>query len=158
MPFNWFVSKHYLQSDIFTRCSYICLHVPTGLIGSPTTSGPPPSPGNYVMPHVNPCPLGTCFRQNMCIPTESGGFQCSPCPDGYTGDGTHCDDVDEVGIIYSWVCLRPCNHLLKVAFVFNNLWLWFSASLTRVSLASRVWTLLLAFAVGNALWDTLVQR
>lgn len=34
----------------------------------------------------------------------------------------------------------------------------FSASSTHVSLASRVWTLLLVFAAGNALWDTLVQR
>ncbi|KAF3695867.1 Thrombospondin-4-B [Channa argus] len=34
-------------------------------------------------------------QQNMCIPSESGGFQCAPCPDGYTGDGMHCDDVDE---------------------------------------------------------------
>uniref|UniRef100_A0A8D0DAF9 Thrombospondin 4a n=1 Tax=Sander lucioperca TaxID=283035 RepID=A0A8D0DAF9_SANLU len=41
------------------------------------------------------CPPGTCFRQNMCTRSESGGFQCAPCPDGYTGDGVHCDDVDE---------------------------------------------------------------
>uniref|UniRef100_A0A671UXC0 Thrombospondin 4a n=1 Tax=Sparus aurata TaxID=8175 RepID=A0A671UXC0_SPAAU len=41
------------------------------------------------------CAPGTCFRQSMCIPTSSGNFQCAPCPDGYTGDGVHCDDVDE---------------------------------------------------------------
>uniref|UniRef100_A0AAQ6A6E6 Thrombospondin 4a n=1 Tax=Amphiprion ocellaris TaxID=80972 RepID=A0AAQ6A6E6_AMPOC len=41
------------------------------------------------------CPPGTCFRQNMCIPSNSGRFQCAPCPDGFTGDGVHCDDVDE---------------------------------------------------------------
>uniref|UniRef100_A0A673AT08 Thrombospondin 4a n=1 Tax=Sphaeramia orbicularis TaxID=375764 RepID=A0A673AT08_9TELE len=44
---------------------------------------------------LSQCPPGTCFRQNMCIRTESDGFRCAPCPDGYTGDGVYCDDVDE---------------------------------------------------------------
>ncbi|XP_068594702.1 LOW QUALITY PROTEIN: thrombospondin-4a [Brachionichthys hirsutus] len=65
--------------------------------GGPTDSGPAPTPEPFV---VKPQPLtrcrpGTCFRQDMCIPTESGGFRCGPCPDGYTGDGVHCDDEDE---------------------------------------------------------------
>uniref|UniRef100_A0A8C4IJD0 Thrombospondin 4a n=1 Tax=Dicentrarchus labrax TaxID=13489 RepID=A0A8C4IJD0_DICLA len=67
-------------------CFHICLCVPTGLRGSPTTPGPPQP--------LTQCPHGTCFRRNMCIRTESG-FQCAPCPDGYTGDGVRCDDVDE---------------------------------------------------------------
>uniref|UniRef100_A0AAQ4PXF3 Thrombospondin 4a n=1 Tax=Gasterosteus aculeatus aculeatus TaxID=481459 RepID=A0AAQ4PXF3_GASAC len=41
------------------------------------------------------CPPGTCFRQNMCVLSESGAFQCASCPEGFTGDGVHCDDVDE---------------------------------------------------------------
>uniref|UniRef100_A0A3Q3AM66 Thrombospondin 4a n=1 Tax=Kryptolebias marmoratus TaxID=37003 RepID=A0A3Q3AM66_KRYMA len=41
------------------------------------------------------CPAGTCFRQNMCILSDLGGFTCAPCPDGYMGNGVHCDDVDE---------------------------------------------------------------
>ncbi|KAM9360292.1 thrombospondin-4a isoform 2-T2 [Symphorus nematophorus] len=60
--------------------------------------GPPPGPIKVDMPQPQPltqCPPGTCFRQNMCILMESGDFQCAPCPDGYTGDGRHCDDVDE---------------------------------------------------------------
>uniref|UniRef100_A0A8D0A4B5 Thrombospondin 4a n=1 Tax=Sander lucioperca TaxID=283035 RepID=A0A8D0A4B5_SANLU len=52
-----------------------------------------PSPGQPQP--LTKCPPGTCFRQNMCTRSESGGFQCAPCPDGYTGDGVHCDDVDE---------------------------------------------------------------
>uniref|UniRef100_A0A4W6GAY6 Thrombospondin 4a n=1 Tax=Lates calcarifer TaxID=8187 RepID=A0A4W6GAY6_LATCA len=53
--------------------------------------------GQFVMPpqHLTQCPPGTCFRQSMCIRSESGGFQCTPCPDGFTGDGVRCDDVDE---------------------------------------------------------------
>ncbi|XP_018614998.1 thrombospondin-4-B-like [Scleropages formosus] len=40
------------------------------------------------------CQPGTCFRTDMCIQTEDG-ITCRPCPDGYTGDGVNCDDVDE---------------------------------------------------------------
>lgn len=41
------------------------------------------------------CAPGVCFRPDMCIETEAG-VECGPCPDGYTGDGYSCDDVDEV--------------------------------------------------------------
>uniref|UniRef100_A0A4W6GBZ9 Thrombospondin 4a n=1 Tax=Lates calcarifer TaxID=8187 RepID=A0A4W6GBZ9_LATCA len=65
--------------------------------GSPTDTSPDQGPGQFVMPpqHLTQCPPGTCFRQSMCIRSESGGFQCTPCPDGFTGDGVRCDDVDE---------------------------------------------------------------
>lgn len=41
------------------------------------------------------CVPGVCFREDMCIETTDG-VDCGPCPDGYTGDGFSCDDVDEV--------------------------------------------------------------
>lgn len=41
------------------------------------------------------CTPGVCFRDDMCIETDEG-VECGPCPDGYTGDGYSCDDVDEV--------------------------------------------------------------
>ncbi|XP_026177296.1 thrombospondin-4a [Mastacembelus armatus] len=68
-----------------------------GLVGNPTNSGAGADPGQYVLQPatLTQCSPGTCFRQHMCIPSESGGFQCAPCPDGYTGDGVNCDDVDE---------------------------------------------------------------
>uniref|UniRef100_A0A3B3TD39 Thrombospondin 4b n=1 Tax=Paramormyrops kingsleyae TaxID=1676925 RepID=A0A3B3TD39_9TELE len=40
------------------------------------------------------CSPDTCFRGSACFETESG-VECGPCPDGYTGDGFSCDDVDE---------------------------------------------------------------
>ncbi|XP_046724647.1 thrombospondin-4-B [Silurus meridionalis] len=40
------------------------------------------------------CAPGVCFRPDMCIETGEG-VECGPCPDGYTGDGYSCDDVDE---------------------------------------------------------------
>nr|XP_040052565.1 thrombospondin-4a [Gasterosteus aculeatus aculeatus]XP_040052566.1 thrombospondin-4a [Gasterosteus aculeatus aculeatus] len=59
-----------------------------GLGGNPTDTGPASQP-------LTQCPPGTCFRQNMCVLSESGAFQCASCPEGFTGDGVHCDDVDE---------------------------------------------------------------
>ena len=44
------------------------------------------------------CAPGVCFRDDMCMETEDG-VECGPCPDGYTGDGFSCDDVDEVYLI-----------------------------------------------------------
>ncbi|MFT7811782.1 thrombospondin-4-B-like [Arapaima gigas] len=51
---------------------------------------------NLKVPSASPqtCRPGTCFRTDMCINTEAG-IVCGPCPDGYTGDGVNCDDVDE---------------------------------------------------------------
>ncbi|KAI4795272.1 hypothetical protein KUCAC02_031524 [Chaenocephalus aceratus] len=40
------------------------------------------------------CGAGVCFRDVRCIETADG-VECGPCPDGYTGDGFNCDDVDE---------------------------------------------------------------
>lgn len=98
---------------------------PTGLIGNPTNPGPGPGPGPRpetfrpsppLPPQPQPqisCAPGTCFRQSMCIPTDSGDFQCAPCPDGYTGDGVHCDDVDEVGTMFCkvYVSLQPGDEI-----------------------------------------------
>lgn len=41
------------------------------------------------------CVPGLCFRGDTCVETAAG-VECGPCPDGYTGDGFNCDDVDEV--------------------------------------------------------------
>lgn len=45
------------------------------------------------------CVPGVCFREDMCVET-AGGVECGPCPDGYTGDGFNCDDVDEVRTVF----------------------------------------------------------
>ena len=59
------------------------------------------------------CAPGKCFLQTMCLPAQGGGFECAPCPDGYTGDGINCDDVDEVGVCV-FVCLFAlCTHILE---------------------------------------------
>lgn len=58
-----------------------------------------------------PCPPGSCFRDEGCVVTMAG-VQCAPCPDGYTGDGVSCDDVDEVmhscGMYFSFLIIKSC--------------------------------------------------
>uniref|UniRef100_UPI00358E7E38 thrombospondin-3a-like n=1 Tax=Myxine glutinosa TaxID=7769 RepID=UPI00358E7E38 len=45
--------------------------------------------------------MGSGCEQNPCFPgvtysmDERGAIRCGDCPDGYTGNGTHCDDIDE---------------------------------------------------------------
>uniref|UniRef100_A0A9J8BLF2 Thrombospondin 3b n=1 Tax=Cyprinus carpio carpio TaxID=630221 RepID=A0A9J8BLF2_CYPCA len=41
--------------------------------------------------HPNPCYNGVSCMESMMFP----GYQCGPCPDGMTGNGTHCQDIDE---------------------------------------------------------------
>uniref|UniRef100_A0A8C1PLH9 Thrombospondin 3b n=1 Tax=Cyprinus carpio TaxID=7962 RepID=A0A8C1PLH9_CYPCA len=41
--------------------------------------------------HPNPCYNGVSCMESMMFP----GYQCGPCPEGMTGNGTHCQDIDE---------------------------------------------------------------
>uniref|UniRef100_A0A672M8S9 Thrombospondin 4a n=1 Tax=Sinocyclocheilus grahami TaxID=75366 RepID=A0A672M8S9_SINGR len=43
---------------------------------------------------LSKCRPGVCFKLDMCIETAEG-VECAPCPEGYSGDGVQCDDVDE---------------------------------------------------------------
>uniref|UniRef100_A0A8C0R8L4 Thrombospondin 4 n=1 Tax=Canis lupus dingo TaxID=286419 RepID=A0A8C0R8L4_CANLU len=40
------------------------------------------------------CDSNSCFRGVRCTDTRDG-FQCGPCPEGYTGNGITCSDIDE---------------------------------------------------------------
>ncbi|XP_071968461.1 cartilage oligomeric matrix protein [Engystomops pustulosus] len=40
------------------------------------------------------CDPNPCFSGVTCTET-SFGFKCGPCPPGYTGNGTHCTDINE---------------------------------------------------------------
>uniref|UniRef100_A0A8C1ZYL3 Thrombospondin 3b n=1 Tax=Cyprinus carpio TaxID=7962 RepID=A0A8C1ZYL3_CYPCA len=41
--------------------------------------------------HPNPCYNAVSCMESMMFP----GYQCGPCPEGMTGNGTHCQDIDE---------------------------------------------------------------
>uniref|UniRef100_A0A6Q2Y7L0 TSP C-terminal domain-containing protein n=1 Tax=Esox lucius TaxID=8010 RepID=A0A6Q2Y7L0_ESOLU len=77
-------------SRICVMLDYTCLSV--GLSGN-MESGP--GTGTRTESGPSKCDPGVCFNQDMCIPAEGGGFTCAPCPDGYTGDGVYCNDVNE---------------------------------------------------------------
>lgn len=57
-------------------------------LSCPAVGMRPVDPQSSCVP--NPCHPGV-----ECITTPSG-MKCGPCPEGMTGDGTHCTDVDEV--------------------------------------------------------------
>nr|XP_033785604.1 thrombospondin-4 [Geotrypetes seraphini] len=51
----------------------------------PTLPPKPPKPK---------CEATSCFGGVQCIETTDG-LQCGPCPEGYTGNGVTCNDIDE---------------------------------------------------------------
>lgn len=55
---------------------------------------PARTPGLSVRP-VLLCAPGSCFPGVVCTETATGA-RCGPCPPGYTGNGSHCTDVNEV--------------------------------------------------------------
>lgn len=57
----------------------------------------PPAPPAPPTPPMRRCDSNPCFRGVRCTNTRDG-FQCGPCPEGYTGNGVTCSDVDEVKV------------------------------------------------------------
>ncbi|XP_045051658.1 cartilage oligomeric matrix protein isoform X1 [Desmodus rotundus] len=51
------------------------------------------NPGVSVRP-LPQCAPGYCFSGVACTETASGA-SCGPCPPGFTGNGTHCTDINE---------------------------------------------------------------
>uniref|UniRef100_A0A673IY51 Thrombospondin-3a-like n=1 Tax=Sinocyclocheilus rhinocerous TaxID=307959 RepID=A0A673IY51_9TELE len=42
------------------------------------------------------CQPNPCFKGVACMETfDFPGYRCGPCPEGMTGNGTHCQDIDE---------------------------------------------------------------
>ncbi len=82
------------------------LECPDGYTGRPLCENAPQNPDGdgtctlAAIPdgcvNVDECAdssLNNCAANAACTDTE-GGFECA-CPDGYSGDGTSCDDIDE---------------------------------------------------------------
>lgn len=61
---------------------------------SPAGMQPARTPGLSVRP-LSYCAAGSCFPGVACTETASGA-RCGPCPAGFTGNGSHCTDVNEV--------------------------------------------------------------
>ncbi|KAJ8786398.1 hypothetical protein J1605_006373 [Eschrichtius robustus] len=60
---------------------------------TPNTVVPPVLPASPTPP-VRRCNSNPCFHGVRCTNTRDG-FHCGPCPEGYTGNGITCSDVDE---------------------------------------------------------------
>ncbi|XP_069605884.1 thrombospondin-4 [Ranitomeya imitator] len=65
-----------------------------GLSPDYTYPTPAPKPPQPTVPPKPRCDATSCFRGVKCTETGSG-FQCGPCPEGYTGNGVICTDIDE---------------------------------------------------------------
>lgn len=88
---SYIFHTHYKPMDFYWSCFLgpLSFQSPT-----PNTLVPiaPPAPPTRPTRH---CDSSPCFRGVRCTDTRDG-FQCGPCPDGYTGNGITCSDVDEV--------------------------------------------------------------
>lgn len=80
-------------------CVCACGPAPTPGV-APTGMQPVHTPGLVVRP-LPQCAPGFCFPGVECTETP-GGARCGPCPAGFTGNGSHCTDVNEVS--------RPLPH------------------------------------------------
>ena len=45
--------------------------------------------------YSDPCDPNPCFQGRKCTAKPGGDYECEPCPEGYTGDGEKCDNIDE---------------------------------------------------------------
>ncbi|XP_069798548.1 LOW QUALITY PROTEIN: thrombospondin-3-like [Narcine bancroftii] len=46
--------------------------------------------------HRSRCDPNPCFETVTCVETyEYPGYRCGPCPEGFTGNGSYCADIDE---------------------------------------------------------------
>lgn len=49
------------------------------------------------------CLSNPCFGGVECSTVFDGSWECGPCPPGYRGNGTFCEDVNEVSKMIDWL-------------------------------------------------------
>lgn len=61
------------------------------------------------------CLSNPCFGGVDCNSSPDGSWECGPCPAGFRGNGTHCEDINEVPNLgfstrITQICLRDFIH------------------------------------------------
>uniref|UniRef100_A0AAR2KWE7 Thrombospondin 3 n=1 Tax=Pygocentrus nattereri TaxID=42514 RepID=A0AAR2KWE7_PYGNA len=60
------------------------------------------------------CQPNPCFKGVACMETfEFPGYRCGPCPEGMTGNGTHCHDIDECMLAQPCYSPSACVNTVK---------------------------------------------
>uniref|UniRef100_A0A4W5Q0W7 Thrombospondin 3a n=1 Tax=Hucho hucho TaxID=62062 RepID=A0A4W5Q0W7_9TELE len=60
------------------------------------------------------CSPNPCFKGVSCMETfDYLGYRCGPCPEGMTGNGTHCQDIDECSIAQPCYSPGACINTVK---------------------------------------------
>ncbi|XP_053484310.1 thrombospondin-3a [Ictalurus furcatus] len=60
------------------------------------------------------CQPNPCFKGVPCMESsEFPGYRCGPCPEGMTGNGTHCQDIDECSLAQPCYSPTACVNTVK---------------------------------------------